>query len=237
MAKHKDVPQAEHPAEVVGNIVLEGCVDNPAALVIMLPGRGMDARECLYIASSFRVPNCLLAGISPVPQGFYPPPKSSLEQDDTVEFLPKAARQVGQAVSQIVHDFRIPWAKVACIGFSAGGVMTYELAMVVPIHAGVILSGAVLEPRRLTPPVDSMSNYLVVHHSHDNVFDWKERYIPTKLALQRMGWRARFIEEFGGHTVYPQQLPEIGDFIRIALGFPPEDDPDDMVRIQKPKKA
>lgn len=231
-------PPAQGPAFRPGPLIERICISQvsrqPQALLVMMPGRGMGIEEPLWIARSFRLEGLMAAAFMPAGGAFYPPPKNAMDQDAAVAGLPRAGQELAEAVGRIASAWNIPWAKVASFGFSAGGVMTYQLAQHAPIRAGVVVCGTVLDPVGLRPPCDPMANFLAIHHYRDHAFNWEERHLPAKDALRREGWRVRFIEDDGGHQAYSHEMTEAKEFLQACLGL---EEAADVAVIKKPKRG
>ena len=184
--------------------------NNPTTCLLCLPGRASHAKELVYIYKKYLgIDHDLIVGVTPIQRCWYPMPNGINDQIDAVAGINHARIIVETVVRYIEDQFSVPRENMILIGHSAGAVMAIETAA----HsqrpfAGVIShNGAILEPDLLPKCQNKSTNYLLTHNRDDLIFEWEERYVPMKKALQEKGYTVFSLEEDdGGHNVSDKQF-------------------------------
>jgi predicted esterase len=171
--------------------------------VLLLPGRGTHASTMIFEYQKFEL-NSVLIGLTPPNYEWYPLPQGSQNQDAAVKGIKKIIPHIFDQIARIECEYNIPQEKIVVAGFSSGGVTALQLAANINNRsfAGVIShSGAVLDIEGL-PICQKPIPILLTHCKDDTIFTWKERYLPTRLALIKKRYRVKTSEcKSGGHEI------------------------------------
>lgn len=193
---------------------------NKSCCVLMIAGRSHPANllPSIYWRNGFQ--DCLLVGIATKTLAWYPLPKGTTDQISAINGIPHSIDLIERAVDKIERKWKIPKERIVLLGFSAGGVMSIQVAAYSnQPYAGVVCqSGAILNPSILPYCAAANTPILLTHSMDDEVFAWDERYIPMKKALQDRQYPSFFVESrFGGHALNPIDIVMSKIFIRQVL--------------------
>lgn len=190
--------------------------------VVCLPGRGVPGFIMLRFARQMEMRRTVFATLDPLRLAWYPQPKGAHDQAATVNALPRATEAVREGIEKIKKATGFANSQIVLMGFSAGAVMALQVAMqeeAEPFAACVSLAGAIFEPWK----VDKAKNQtpiLLQHNRDDECFDWYERYLPMREALQDGGYNVIPLErDFGPHTLYVNDAVNVGEIIAPLLGY------------------
>jgi phospholipase/carboxylesterase len=193
---------------------------DPLPLVFVLHGRGADARDLADLApmmgSGYRYifPNA--------PEPFEPEPgfRFGFTWFDGWPAEPgsiKAARNLlMKFIDEIRERYATPPGKVILSGFSQGGLMSLDVGFRIreKLAGIVVMSGALYEDD--PPPFSSALPVLIVHGTQDDM-------IPvlaarrTRRILESHGVEPEYHEFRMGHSVTPESIAVVADFIRRQL--------------------
>jgi len=192
--------------------------------IVCLPGRHQTADFIMNVGRAMKLPDTLLVGLQPEDCQWYPQPYSAEVQREAVGGLPRARDAVMRATSRIVRGWPVKGKDIALIGFSAGAVMTLEVATKTPkpYAAAISFAGAIFEPKNVPPRTDKNGcPILLVHNEGDECFGWDERYIPMRDALCDKGYDVTTSEGDwrGGHTIYISDMIEASNFLAKQFGI------------------
>ncbi len=197
----------------------------PTSCMLILPGR---SQVGIHLASAWievtDFPNTVFVVITPRAREWYPMPRDSKRQHRAVSGLPKARKTIEGVLDQIQEIYSIPRRRVAIAGFSAGGVMSVNVAAHSEQElAGVVChAGAILEPHNLPECKEEHKEMPIVltHNLDDIVFDWEERYLPMVDALEEKGYSFYPLEgEKGGHMITYDDIISSSRIIAPRLGY------------------
>ncbi len=169
---------------------------------IFLCGRNISAESMSYFAKIVS-PSTLKIVIQPYHFQWYPAPNGPFDQDAALNGIKRVVGVLQEKIKFVEDVFKIPTEKTNIIGYSAGAVMALKIASLTTKKWNKIIaiSGAILDVENLKPAIVNNDIY-VLHNRDDNCFDWLERYIPTKYALIKNGYNAKFVEgNRGGHDL------------------------------------
>lgn len=191
-------------------------------MIVLLPGRGQPARDILARYHRFStLDQFTLVAIEPIDE-WYPAPKGAGDQMEAVWGLKLSVPQMDKFIAELEVEFEIDRSNVILSGFSAGAVMAIQLATLTdkPFNSVVVHNGAILEPEEL-PKSKYPTKYLILHNENDDCFSWEERYLPMKNALIEKGYDVEVSEnEVGGHYIAPEDVEEVGFWIREQYNLP-----------------
>ena len=220
--------------------------------IIALPGRGNSAELMVKIARDLQIPQTLVVALRPWYSAWYPQPFSAEDQEDAIKGIPKALQAVNQAIQRVIDGFKLPYNRIALLGYSAGGVMAIQTAVHrmhvatkhkthKPCFAGaVIYCGAILEPEQLplAPGIDRPTPFFLVHNQDDECFNWWERYIPMKSALYNCGYQVQTSESMsGGHMIKTPDIFRTSRFLGRCFGIQDWEHPYEKTWYQKQMEA
>lgn len=178
---------------------LRGCV-------VFLPGRHNFGYSMLRSYS--RVLNWegigMVAVTPRLDEGWYPPPRSPIDQQRAVLGLNIAAKTVEKIIRAVVNRYGVGRDKIILSGFSMGAVAAVHWATRCKqtVASVVCHSGAILEPWNVPAATHDMP--IILNHSMDDgCFDWEERYLPMKRALTRKNYNVWHLERpKGDHLIH-----------------------------------
>lgn len=178
-------------------------------LVILLPGRGGHGANIVGNYHSYCVmPNTVYVGITPTNYEWYPQPYSPWNQEEAVRGIPRSRKLLKLIIENLHKQLQVPPSKTVIGGFSAGGVMALDYLA----HSsneyllGVCHNGAILDTDNLQNCTNE-TPLLVFHNQDDFCFDWHERYLPMKYALEARNYNTCFVERHsGGHAITRNSL-------------------------------
>lgn len=176
---------------------------NATCCVLMLAGRTQPQNLLPSIYWYAGVRDILIIGIATKSRAWYPLPKGEYDQRAALCGIPDSVDKIESAVRQIGKVWKIPKHRIALLGFSAGGVMSIQVAAhSKEPYAGVICqSGAILSPYTL-PKCRSETPFMLTHSKDDEVFEWEERYLPMRKALVEKEYHLTLVENpYGGHSL------------------------------------
>ena len=191
-----------------------------SSCVLMLAGRAQHANllPSIYWHNGFQ--DCLLVGIATKNLAWYPMPRGAGDQMRAANGIPHAINLIESAVEKIHRKWKIPKSKIVLLGFSAGGVMSVQVAGYSDQpYAGVVgQSGAILQPTILPYRESADTPVLLTHSKDDETFSWDERYLPMRAALKSKSYPLSCVEsQFGGHSLNPIDISVAKIFIRQVL--------------------
>jgi predicted esterase len=198
--------------EIIGN--------SKKSAVVALAARGMSAITIALEYMDVGLTDTTIIGISPKTE-WYPAPKSPSDQKDAVLGINLAIVKVNKAVDEaLIQAGNISRSKTALVGLSAGGCLALEMGAYYSDFAGVVChSGCIYDSNAFIPAINEIP-ILLTHSKKDTVFDWNQRYIPTKNALKRQGYNLSVMEkEVGGHCLSMMDRIAAGQFLSPLLGY------------------
>jgi len=188
--------------------------------VLFLPGRDNvgPVMGKTYYAAGLR--QQLLISITPINLAWYPLPNGANDQQWALHGQERARLTIEEVVQKIEFQYGIPRSKIVLCGFSAGGVMAIQVASqsVEPFAGVVVHAGAILDPSALLPCKCPKTPFLLTHCQDDGIFEWVERYVPMRHALEMQGYWIYVLERrLGGHMVCDQDVGISQLFIDACL--------------------
>lgn len=155
---------------------------------LFLPGRGSHGKDLCEMFMQAVQSSSLIVGITPEGRQWYPRPNGPNNQEDAIAGLKDSVKTVQSAVRTIYDDYGIPAHRIALVGFSAGAVMALQVGLTTKINFPVIVSfsGAILEPEKIPEP-NTTTEFLLFHNQDDDVFGYKERFLPMEAGLRSKG--------------------------------------------------
>lgn len=190
--------------------------------IVALAGRGNTASYMAQIANDLQLPNTLVVAMRPHGYAWYPMPINSFDQDDAVRGLPLAVKAVDKRIKSIRSSWRLKNKDICLLGFSAGSVVSIQLAALTsdPFAGVVSLAGAVLEPHRLPKSDGRETAFMLQHNEDDSCFDWFERYLPMRDGLINKGYNVWTLEKpWGNHQVMARDIVSISNHIGPLFGY------------------
>jgi predicted esterase len=188
--------------------------------VLFLPGRdniGLVMGK-MYYAAGLRQP--LLISITPKNLAWYPLPNGANDQQLALAGQEIARLTIDDVVQKIESKYEIPHSRIVLCGYSAGGVMAIQVAShsIEPFAGVVVHAGAILDPSNLPPCQCPKTPFLLTHCQDDAIFEWRERYVPMRKALDAQGYWVYVLERsLGGHMVCDQDVNISQLFIDACL--------------------
>ena len=191
--------------------------------ILSLPGRANGTSLMVNIGEDMRLPNTLVASVRTRTYSWYPMPVSATDQQEAVMGLPAARGALWGVLKRIERAWGISSKNIAIIGFSAGAVMSVEVAVhgQEPYAGVVCFAGTVLEPDKVPPKNEKNDTpIMLVHYEQDACFDWDERYVPMREALISKGYRVQRRENSdGGHTISRDDVMAGAHFLAKQFGY------------------
>ena len=202
-------------------------------LVILLPGRG---QPCLDMINRYdrasNLANMRLIAVEPIDE-WYPAPNGVGDQSEAIWGLKLTVPEFENFVTDLEREYEVDRANIVLAGFSAGAVLAIQVAANTdrPFGAVVVHNGAILDPESM---LESKNNtpFLVFHNMNDDCFEWEERYLPMKEALESNNYDVDFIEgETGGHYIADEDVKFAGNWIKKTLNHPEEGHTEDSIPV------
>lgn len=183
--------------------------------LVFLPGRGGNAITLMQQYAGRGLENKTKIAMQPTKE-WYPSPRGRADQKEAVTGLAKMGETFNEYLKEVLDGLKIVPEKVSLIGFSAGAVVALQAASVAPWKYGAVLfhNGCVLDPNILGQNKHNL--HVRVYHSKDDmVFEWNERYVPTKEALQAKGYKAIYREkDHGGHSILTEDIVDAVSYLK-----------------------
>jgi predicted esterase len=196
------------------NVTKECVVANPTSAIIFLPGRGGEASDLMDLYSDME---SLLVGITPNKKVWYPLPRGPNNQEKAVRGCQEMVLKLEEQIKSLSEWYEIALDKIALVGFSAGGVMAIQMAIHMPLAGVVSHSGAILEPENI-PPCESQTPLFLTHNVDDEVFTYRDRFVPAHVALYEKGYSVKSSERrMGGHSIGDRHLFNAKEFLKGVL--------------------
>lgn len=187
--------------------------------VVALPGRGVPAKLMFHVIDGLGLTRSLRIALEPKGRAWYPMPKGANDQEAAVIGLGYAREEVLRAVSSIEKGWGIKKEDIVFVGFSAGSVVALNVVTETadPFAACISLSGAILEPDTVCPAAHQ-TPIILQHNGRDNVFEWQERYLPMREALERNNYRViRAENPMGEHNIYRDDIQKVAQTLKELL--------------------
>ena len=184
-------------------MVIEEPKDSPLGLVVALPGRGVTLNEMYKFMLYSGLNRSIVSIIEPRNLEWYPSPNGPQDQEDAVIGCRLAVNPIKNRIKNLCRTYKIPYSKVAVVGYSAGAVMALEIAQRSKSEMAMVISiaGTILDPRKV-PPAKNNTPILMKICRDDERFDWNERHQPAKEALIKNKYNLTLEERnYGGHNL------------------------------------
>jgi len=181
-------------------MLVEEPEEKPRGLIVVLTGRGVDLAEMYqFILHCGVADDSVLMILEPQQKQWYPRPNGTLDQDAAVKGSQQNAKPVLERIKSIAKMHKIPHKKIVLVGYSAGGVMALQIAQLIDFEMAMIisLSGIVLAPDTI-PEAKHNTPILIKMGRYDEVFEWEERYIPTRDSLLKNKYNLSVHEDPNG---------------------------------------
>ena len=197
--------------------------ENYHGALVLLVGRWCKAEDLMAHYRSYSGLNeSLIVAIEPAVE-WYHAPVSPDDQSEALDGMEISVPRLDSFLRNIEYGFKVPRMQTALAGFSAGAVMAIQVAA--NSHdefAGVVShAGAILSPENLAISKNA-TPYLLIHSKNDDCFEWNERYLPMKIALQEKGYFVKTEEkEDGSHAICRDDIVLAATFLSDNLGYPP----------------
>lgn len=137
------------------------------------------------------------------------------------EGLPAARRAVMSAVSALSAELKLPYGRIVLGGFSQGGMVTTDVALRLeePPSGLCILSGTLIAQEEWTARAANRKG-LPVFQSHGRYDDILPFQAAERLRdlLTEAGLAVEFLPFDGPHTLAPEELHRLADFLVARLG-------------------
>jgi phospholipase/carboxylesterase len=143
-------------------------------------------------------------------------------RDEMPEGLPKARRMLTSLVEEVTQQASLPLSRVVLGGFSQGAMLATDVALRLEeavaglaIMSGTLISKSEWEKRA------PMRNGLKVFQSHGRQ-DPLLRFAGAEELrdlLTSAGLSVRFVPFDDGHTIAPEALKGLGEFLRVSQGL------------------
>ena len=185
---------------------------NPRSLLVMLHGWGANSRDLAPLAQALDVPGMgYLFRNAPVTHPQVPEGRAwyALETPD-YQGLEQSREMLFEWLMALEETTQIPRSRTYIAGFSQGGAMTLDVALMLPVAGLISLSGYLhYEPQPLeieTPPV------LIIHGTQDAV-------VPLAAAqqardkLSAIGVTVQYQEFAMGHEINQGAIALLKEFI------------------------
>lgn len=196
--------------------------EKPTSCILALPGRGQSGFSMAGLYAAMGLPNTIVVGVTPTKFEWYPMPNGVKDQAASVASLPWSVKTIDYLVKKIKDTYGV--SIITIVGWSAGAVMAIQAGAELPEHnfaAIVSHAGAALDPDILKDATSDKTGFLLIHSRDDASFDWHERYLPTRWALQKKGYTVYVVEKNqGGHGIFMQDIRCAVNFIAPRMGYP-----------------
>jgi len=166
---------------ILGRMIVDEPANNPIGLVIGLPGRGLPLSEMYRFMLHTGLDRSVVAVIEPRNLEWYPQPFGINDQEESVIGCKAAVKPIKERIKHLARIYKIPYNKIAVVGYSAGAVMALEIAQNCKKELAMFVSiaGTILDPKRI-PPAKNNTPILMKHCQDDECFDWYERHEPAR---------------------------------------------------------
>lgn len=201
--------------------IIQGRTDNPVGCILALPGRGIPGsfmERFMYFTGLWRSLQVIL---EPENYEWYPQPNGPEDQKDAIAGLAASRDLLNRQIERIQRAWGFKKEQIGLVGFSAGAVMSIQLAAYSDDpYAGVLsLAGAILDPSALRP-AHHKTPIILQHNQDDDCFKWDERYLPMKNAMIKQGYNVDFEESFeGGHNITQSEVMLTRKFFSKIFGY------------------
>ena len=191
------------------------CIKKPTHAVFLLHGRGCNAENMLSAFDTLcDIKNLIVFSIEPEKE-WYPIPNGSSDQESAIHGLDENLPKIREFILKTLEECKLTIDKTILIGFSAGAVVSLQLAIKFqdPYKLIICHSGAILNPECVSKSQIDTS-FVLIHHQDDFCFSWDERYIPMRKSLCDNDYKVMTIESVSGnHTIYNNELKNIKNLI------------------------
>lgn len=194
---------------------------NSKGMAVLLPGRGVPGSLMHQYFREMRLRRTTAVALVPRGRAWYAVPNGPHDQDQALRGLAYAVEEVSAAIDKLKNMWGTPDNKITLIGFSAGAVVANEVAIRTgrPFAAVVSTGGAILDTTNV-PQATTQTLFLLQHGTHDDCFEWGERYIPMRQVLTSRGYCVKTHERPGGtHNLYRDDAHKAGEALASLLGY------------------
>lgn len=199
----------------IGRTLVDESEKIPAGMVIGLPGRGVPINEMYRFLLYAGLEKSIIAVIEPRNLEWYPQPFGANDQHEAVSGCKKSFAPLKNHIRKLCKIYKIPYKKVAIVGYSSGGVMALELAQRCKTELAMFISlaGAILDPSQV-PLAKHNTEIVLKHNKNDECFDWFERHEPTRDALLAKNYNVILEEQiYGGHSLSAEDAHIVHKFL------------------------
>lgn len=189
--------------------------------IITLPGRSLPVSLMMRFCKELHLSNTMVAGIQPEKYQWYPMPFGVNNQQKACEGMEVAYDILSREIDGFLKWQNLKKEETVLLGFSAGAVMALQLAVRSEEKwaACVSLGGAILEPDKVGP-VKNETPLILQHNRNDQTFEWFERYLPMRDALENQGHNVvRMERPYGDHCLYREDALAVSRKLSVILGY------------------
>jgi len=166
----------------------------------------------LYQSNDYIKKNYNLNILSPEIE-WYPKPNGITDQKSSVEKLENTINEVNGLICSITSSDNLNPNQVYLSGFSAGGAVALGLITNYKYKAAISHSGTILNTNSIGHSKHK-NPILLIHCRDDSIFNWEERYMPTKNTLLRQNYNVSVVEKnSGGHVISKEDVDYASVFL------------------------
>jgi phospholipase/carboxylesterase len=198
-------------------IALPATSPSPTGVMVLLHGWGANHQDLVELAPYFNLPEYQFI----CPNGLFEHPFSDIGRmwysftgageltDRSISELATSRKVLTDWMRSLPEYTGVPLSRTWIGGFSQGGAMSLDLGLNLPVAGVIVLSGYLHPDRQSTSPTPPI---LIVHGTQDEVVPLAAAR-RTRNTLQDRGIEVNYQEFDMGHTIVPQVLAVVRNFV------------------------
>tara|TARA_B100000965_G_C19544926_1_gene737311 strand:- start:573 stop:1253 length:681 start_codon:yes stop_codon:yes gene_type:complete len=210
---------------------------NPKKLIFMLHGYGDNADNFIHIANSlyinelkinffalnapFEVPNYPMGRqwFDLYPNGIYIAEAGNKEKKIILSEINLAVKKIIESINFIKDKFGLKLSDCLVLGFSQGGMMTFELGHYSREKFGglAILSGKILTEKKIQNKIFINTPLFISHGNKDDVLSVENFYKACEFLKENNFNYQQYLIEEDSHTISLKAIDLLQEFIKKNL--------------------
>ena len=211
--------------------------DNPRKLIFMLHGYGDNATNFIHLAKlidqeewqaayvALNAPSAITGNLMGYqwfdlyPNGVYIAEAGPKEFEKINNEVNKSVRKIVNTIDQYCESLKINYGDCFLMGFSQGGMMTYEVGSYLQKKlAGLgILSGRIMSHQPIENDILIQTPIFISHGELDEVIPIKNYHLATEfLKTNKCSFESHILTQ-DGHNISPQTITLFQNFIKKIL--------------------
>lgn len=183
--------------------------------LVLLPGRGGHSSE---LVPYYSLDEFCVVGLDDEEKQWYPKPNGIKDQKEAIEGLENNRKIIEEELNKI--DF--PSKFIAIIGYSAGGVAALWTVIKSEKEYGLVMahSGTILDLENVPRCKYDKLPIVMAHGQKDDVFDYKERFMPAIEVLRNKNYSVCKIKNPNGkHEMNPDDADIVKSIIKFKFTY------------------